>query len=459
MTFRLALRALTSRPVRSGVLACGFGFGIAVMAALLGVGEVILDQARAPALRGGGDLLVTGAAGRLESARLIASTVLSSPSLAGRARAVSPTFGARLYLVRANGTLPLDVRGGIPSLERAIADPETARIDAWVDAPADRSWSSPDPADVLRAMDRFHPIPEGSSRASSWAEWLYFNGRARDVKLYLTFFFGPHDERGDRLAGVRLQLDRGGRITTYTDVAHVPEAALLSSAPDVDIGRCRVRLEGLRYRMPLSFPGLTGEVTLEADPGRSLAPVALRGAESWVTGYVVPVLSGKLTGSLRVGDEDVSLDGGTGYHDHNWGFWEGVSWQWGQVAGEGISIVYGRVRPPADVADPARVPGFLSVLGPDGPEGFSTDVAIAETDEPELGRPRRIVVEARGEAVELRMEFEADGAVRTPWSPGAAGPSLDALSLIQLRGVYRVDGRVAGRDVSFSAAGSAETFR
>ena len=53
------------------------------------------------------------------------------------------------------------------------------------------------------------------------------------------------------------------------------------------------------------------------------------------------------------------FDGGTGYHDHNWGFWQGVSWQWGQVQGEGLSFVYGRVYPPADAADPSRIPAFL----------------------------------------------------------------------------------------------------
>ena len=35
MTIRVALRSLTARPVRSAVLACGFGFGIGVMAGLL----------------------------------------------------------------------------------------------------------------------------------------------------------------------------------------------------------------------------------------------------------------------------------------------------------------------------------------------------------------------------------------------------------------------------------------
>ena len=55
------------------MLACGFGFGIAVMAALLGVGDVILEQAHSPALEGGGDVVVTGRFGALERPVLIAS--------------------------------------------------------------------------------------------------------------------------------------------------------------------------------------------------------------------------------------------------------------------------------------------------------------------------------------------------------------------------------------------------
>jgi hypothetical protein len=312
-------------------------------------------------------------------------------------------------------------------------------------------------------MDRFHPIPD-SPRAGSWAEWLYFNGRAGETKFYLTFLVGPRNERGNRFAGVRLQLDRDGKITNYTDAAEVSDDAL-ERAPDVEIGKrgqspvSSVHLEGLQYHITLALPGLDGDLTIEAEPGRSLAPVAIRGADNWVSGYVVPVLSGKLSGTLHTKNETISLDGGTGYHDHNWGFWEGVSWQWGQVAGDGISIVYGRVRPPADVADPARVPGFLGVLGPNGPEAFSTSVTIEETDDPRLGRPSKIVVRARGESIDLRMEIDVEGAVRTPWAPGVAGTSLDALSLVQMRATYRVEGRAAGRQLSFSASGSAETFR
>ena len=49
MIIRLAVRSLATRPLRSAVLATGFGLGIGVMASLLGVGEVILEQARSPA--------------------------------------------------------------------------------------------------------------------------------------------------------------------------------------------------------------------------------------------------------------------------------------------------------------------------------------------------------------------------------------------------------------------------
>ena len=79
--------------------------------------------------------------------------------------------------------------------------------------------------------------------------------------------------------------------------------------------------------------------------------------------------------------EDLPLAGGRGYHDHNWGFWEGVSWQWGQVQHDGLSILYGRVFPPADAADASRMPGFLMVLGPDGPLAQATRVTIDETEQ------------------------------------------------------------------------------
>lgn len=469
MILRLAARSLAAHPVRSAVLACGFGLGVSVMATLLGVGEVILSQARAPALRGGGDAVIVGATGPIGSARYILSSVLGTPPLSERVEIASPTSRAALYLVRGGRVVPIRARGGIPSLERALGDPETSGAASWEDTARDARWSAPEPGDVLRSMDRFHAIPDVPARADSWAEWLYFNGRAGDTRFYLTFLVGPKRPSGRRAAGVRLQIDRGGRLESYSEGAEVDEAEVLARAPDLAIASSTVRLEGTRYRLSVDLPRdpgslpsaraaarAVGELSIEAPPGRSIPPITIRGAGGWISGYVVPVMSGALGGSLDLGGERVALDGGTGYHDHNWGFWEGVTWQWGQVQHGELSFVYGRVHPPPDAADPRRIPGFLGVLGPEGPLGYAADVSIEETSEPGTERPRRIVVEGRGPALSLKMDLVVEDAAVTRMGQGTFGGGMD---FYQLRARYRVAGQAAGRAVDFEALGSAETFR
>jgi hypothetical protein len=469
VTWRLVLRTLTARPVRAAVLAGGFGFGIAVMAALLGVGEVIVEQSRDPALRGGGDLIVTGRTGEVPGAGFLLSSVLGAPPLAGRTRGVSPSRRGPLYLVQGDVVTRLRARGGVPSLERAVDDPATRGVAAWKDAPADAAWTAPRAEDVLRALDRFHAVPDVPARALSWAEWLYFNGQAPDgsVRFYLTFMAGPRTTGGRRAAGVRLQLEEGGRVRAFSAREEVPEAELLARAPEMDVAGNRVRLEGLRYRIALDLqaegggPGLTGEITLDAPPGRSVPPFVVRGRGGWLSGYVVPVLSGPVDGALRAGGRPVSLAGATGYHDHNWGFWQGVTWRWGQVSHEGLSFLYGRIIPPADALPPGRtsLPGVLAVVGPAGPLAFARSAAIEETSASADGRPATIRIMAREPGLELRMEAHVEDVVRTRLSGGPGLGGAGATDFLQLRASYRVQGTIGDRTVDFTALGSAETFR
>ena len=151
----------------------------------------------------------------------------------------------------------------------------------------------------------------------------------------------------------------------------------------------------------------------------------------------------------------ISLAGGVGYHDHNWGFWQGVSWQWGQVQHDDVSFIYGRVFPPREAADPERFPGFVGALGPDGPLGFATNVQIQETSSA-AGQPRSIAIRARAASLDLTMNFDVGSAVTTRTT---GGPLANAVDFLQLRGNYSVSGRAAGREIKFSAPGSAETFR
>jgi len=285
VTLRLVLRTLAARPVRTAVLSGGFGFGVAVMAALLGVGDVILEQSRSPALRGGGDLVVVGRAGDVSSARFLLSSVLGAPPLAARVATVSPTQRRPLFLVQGDRVTRLRARGGIPSLEKAVGDPEISHVPEWKDAPSDRGWTSPDASELLRAMDRFHPIPDAPAWADSWAEWLYFNGRTADgsVRFYLSFMTGPRTRgvggEGDsfraseRSAAVRLQLERGGKVENYSRRAVIPEATLLAEAPDLDIAGNRVRLEGLRYHITLD---------LAAESGVNFSGTVYRSTAFWI---------------------------------------------------------------------------------------------------------------------------------------------------------------------------------
>jgi len=458
----VALRSLLSRPIRSAVLAGGFGLGVAVMTALLGIGGVILDQARAPALVGGGDVIIGGAAGRIGSAKFVLSSVLGSGSLSRRVAAASPSGRANLYLIDDQGAIPIVARAGVPSLEQRLGDPETSGVESWVDTAADREWVEPNAEDVLRAMDRFHPIPDVPARARSWSEWLYFNGRTESARFYLTFFAGPRLESGKRPLLIRLQLERGGRLASYSDRVTVNDEQL-ASAPDVRAGANIVRLVGSEYRIRIDLPAESGgpraygEIVVRASPGRSLPPFTMRGAGGWVSGYVVPVMSGELDGTITIGNDTVDLSGGTGYHDHNWGFWEGVRWQWGQVQGEDLSFVYGRVFPPADATDAIRVPGFLMAIGSEGVIGYATDVSIQESDGVSTaGAPRRILITGQSDSLRLTLDIAVDQVTTSRMPQGAFGGGMDFL---QIRGSYRVSGSVGDRKVEFTAHGSAETFR
>ena len=462
MIGRLALRSLTAHPVRSGVLALGFGAGVAVMAILLGVAEVVLQQAQSPLLVGGGDVVV--AMSRDTPAPLLLAGTLQAEALRHRVRVAAPTHTADLYLSYAGARARVDGRGGIPSLERALGDPETAGAEAWTDTSADQAWTRQSPAAALRQVDRFHPIPDAPAWRGSWAEWLYFNGRSDDARFYLTFLVGPEVRPGVRAAGVRLQLERDGRMESFSGSEELPDAAL-NQAPNLAIARSSVTLDGLIYRIHLDLAGrggarLTGDLTVQATPGRMAPPIEILGARGWRSGYVVPVMSGELAGTIEPPGGDAIVLKGTGYHDHNWGFWKGVSWQWGQVQVDtgtprALSLLYGRVFPPPEAADPERVPGFVGVLGPDGPLAYATDVDITETNGAD-GRPRAIDIRAEGTALDVTIRFEVASAEATRM---ANGPLNNGLDFLQLQGRYSVRGRAGGRVLNFTAAGAAETFR
>ena len=476
MMFRLALRSLLAHPVRSGVLAGGFGLGVSVMASLLGVGDVMLEQARSPALAGGGDLVIAGDFGEVQSARYILSGVMSAPPLQGRARAVSPSLRSLVYLMPRDedeDPVAVEVRGGIPSLGRALGNEETAGVAVWTDTAVDREWVSPDHDDVVRAMDRFHAIPDAPEWADGWAEWLYFNGQAGQARFYLTFLIGPMRGEGRRAAGVRLQLDDGGRFRSYSESAEVDAVAVLSGAPDLTIGRSQVRLVDGRYLISLDFPpadvvsgsdttadasGVTGEIALEASLGRSLPPLTIRGARGWTSGYTVPVMSGALSGRLTVGGAELSLDGGSGYHDHNWGALDRCVVAMGAGPWGGPVV---RLRSGLPTGRRGG-PGAHSRILDGHRRGRSDRLRHTVVDRGGRRSGDRCAAAGRGRVAGVHGRAPPRGRHRgrcddPHGSRGLRGGA--GLDFYQLRARFHVVGRVGDRTIDLTAPGSAETFR
>ena len=142
-----------------------------------------------------------------------------------------------------------------------------------------------------------------------------------------------------------------------------------------------------------------------------------------------------------------------------------MSWQWGQAQQGDLSLIYGRVFPPRDAADPERIRGFLGALGPDGPLGYAANVTITEENE-EGGQLKTILVTGRSRLLDVHIRFDVVSMVTTRMSQGAVSngaPSSGALSnglnFLQMRGQYTVTGNAGDRTFDFTAPGSAETFR
>ena len=81
------------------------------------------------------------------------------------------------------------------------------------------------------------------------------------------------------------------------------------------------------------------------EPNRYFPPVELRDDE-FLSGYVVPALAASASGRICVAGRCSEVTDAPAYHDHNWGVWRDVTWEWGSARGERLSLLYGGVYGP-----------------------------------------------------------------------------------------------------------------
>ena len=373
MIGQLALRNITYRPWRSILLFVGFGVGVAVMIVLLSIGEAMLSQARNEKLVGGGTITVlpegldvevmkTGGIGGLffsiDHASFLYHQVLASPRYRGKIAAVAPQIEGRLLYVRtADGReFPVHASGDIPSATAAVGAAPEIVDGKWENDDGDRRWVAPTLVDLRNEIDRFHLPSDSVAHRDTWAEWHYFNVLSPDRKrwAFISFIVGG-DVTGTRWGGqigitLREQDGATRRFATRFDRSLVrfstSDLNLVFGDSDVVVilpdGDYQVRAaareeDGARGRI---------SVALRVHPAPyAYFPGVAMGSGGFVSGYTVPALRASATGSLCVDGRCEQLRGAQSYHDHNWGVWRGVTWDWGAARAGQYTFLYGRVYP------------------------------------------------------------------------------------------------------------------
>jgi hypothetical protein len=493
----LALRNFLLRPWRSVLLLLGFSLGVAVMIVLLSIGEALVVQASDERLIGGGDVTVlpqgidvevlkTGGLGgmffSIDHARFINRQLLTAPRLATSVVAVAPQIEDKLLYLRVPDGRELAVvgLGEIPSRSRAVGALPSIAAGEWTDDDLDRRWRDPSDAELRHDIDHFHLPPADAQGDPSWAEWHYFNVLSTDRRrwAFISFIVGGEVPRGQWGGQVLVTLhEQGVPARRFSTTVPSSSVRLSTTRADLRIGESSVtvRPDG-RYAVRAHAVEEGGDAVVDVDivvspaAGAYFPGAALTGGEV-LSGYVVPALRAEASGRICVRGACASYIDAQAYHDHNWGVWRGVTWEWGAARAGEYTLLYGRVQP-AD-SSVASQPlfaylvdslGFLAVLRPR--EIVYDDARSLRVNGAEIRVPSRaLMVDVRGTDT-LRVELTVDDATATDTrrplverGDAAAARQLVRPYFIQMKGTARLTGTIGGRVVRGEGTGFFETYR
>ena len=471
MYWMLAIRHLLVRPGRAAVLLVGYALGVAVMIVLLSVGEAMLSQSQDVSLVGGGELTALphgvdveamrtgGLAGMffsINGARFVSREMLGGMRHADVVAAVSPVLEQKLLRLRIGDTT-WTVRGGgeIPSMARAAGAELRLVGGAWNDMPRDAAWHRPEAQSLYDEIDRFH---RPSSRDASWAEWHYFNVVVSEQEWwYITLLVGG-DLRGDHWGGQVLVTHRRPTGEYQRFATSVPRNAITldTTRADLVVGMSNVVQRDGVYRVRGASGAATFDLVLTPAPRRYFPPVEL-GDDDAASGYVVPGLVASAFGRLCAGGDCRDVRDAVAYHDHNWGSWRALTWEWGAGRSDAHALLYGGVLSAGRGS--RGVPFFMALedsLGVEQIYRFDAVERFGKRDVP--GMPGIVApdsmqfIASRGDDT-LRVVIHVTDVAAS--RSMAAGPDR---VFLQMRGRWRLRGRAARATIADSGTGFFETW-
>jgi hypothetical protein len=483
----IAFRNIVHRPWRSALLFFGYGIGVAVMIVLLSVGEALLTQARDEKLVGGGEITVlpqgldvevmkTGGVGGLffsiDQSRFIYDQLLASPRLARSISAVAPQIDGRLLYLRTVSGDEYAVKAGgeIPGKSRLVRGSLELESGEWNDDDGDRRWASPSITELRHDIDHFHLPPDSAANRDTWAEWHYFNVLSADGKRWAFIsFIVAGDVTSEKWGGsVTVTLREQERLSRKFE-SLIPRGDVEFSTTSANL---RLRESSVTvlpdgdYRViaKANGPGGNLDVDLVVHPApRAYFPGASLGTEGFISGYTVPGLRASATGSVCVASNCERYEAAQAYHDHNWGVWKGVTWDWGASRAGAYTILYGRVITPEDRREQPLFVYLVDSLGFRAlmrPATISyEDGRAATVSGRQIRLPSRAVfADVRG-ADTLRVELSIEDAIASDTRQSNQSVSLGGPYFIQMKGTASISGRLGGEPVSGSGSGFFETYR
>jgi len=499
MIAQLALRNITYRPWRSVLLFFGFGVGVAVMIVLLSIGEALLSQARNERLIGGGSVTVlpegldvevmkTGGIGGLffsiGNASFVYRQLLASPRFAKDIPAVAPQIEGRLLYARApNGKeYPVYVSGEIPSATRAVGAAPEIIAGTWDDDDGDRRWIAPTMAELRHEIDHFHIPSDSVENRETWAEWHYFNVLSQGGKrwAFISFIVGG-DVTGEKWGGqLGITLRQQGSARRFSETLDRSRVRFSTTDANLVFGDSHVTvLPDGDYEVRALAREQSGggriQINLRLHPAPfAYFPGVSMGSGGFVSGYTVPALRASASGTICVDGSCEQLTDAQAYHDHNWGVWRGVTWEWGASRAGQYTFLYGRVHSPDSTASipPLLVYlidslGFRAVFRPKAiayEDGRTVQVGSTTLRVPS----HATFSDVRGEDT-LRVDIDVEDAIATDTRPRAnvrEGERGDPLMsekthsfFIQMKGKTRISGRLDGAPLTGTGTGFFETYR
>ncbi len=489
MNTLIAFRNIIYRPWRSALLFFGYGIGVAVMIVLLSIGEALLTQARDEKLVGGGAITVlpqgldvevmkTGGVGGLyfsiDQARFIHDQLLASPRLASSISAVAPQIDGRLIYLRKAGSggkeIAVRAAGEIPSRTRAVRGALDFAAGSWNDDEGDRRWASPSLEELRHDIDHFHLPPDSAANRDSWAEWHYFNVLSPDRKRWVFISYIVAQTPGGGFGGSLAITEReeGRRSRKFESRIMPANVEFSTTSANVRLGDARVTvLPNGDYSVTGSAGGADGTVRIDlvVHPApRAYFPAASLGSGDFISGYAVPALRASASGSICVNATCEKYDGAQSYHDHNWGVWQGVTWDWGAARAGDYTILYGRVIAPDAVRE---APLFVYLIDSFGFKAVMRPASITYVD----GRTavvngksirvpsRAIFADVRGGDT-LRVELDIEDAIATDMRQSVRQQKNAVRThFIQMKGTATISGSIGGKPLNGKGTGFFETYR